>query len=85
MKIKNNVINIDNLIVNINFLNNKKQDNRYFAYDKQLFCYNSSPFLEDFTDIAITQDMLLNMLHTEQQKAFQEIEENEIIKANFSF
>lgn len=85
MKIEKNVIRIDNLIVNTSFLNNNKYNDQYCVYENELFCFNAHPFLEYYSDIKITQEMLLNILHRAQQKNIQEIEEDEMIKASFSF
>jgi hypothetical protein len=84
MKIEKNVIRSDNLIVNTSFLNNNIYNDQYCVYENELFCFNAHPFLEHYSDIKITQKMLLDTLHRAQQKAFQEIEENEMIAASSS-
>ena len=61
-----------------------KYNDQYCIYENELFCFNAHPFLEHYSDIKITQEMLLNTLHKAQQKAFQEIEENEMIAASSS-
>lgn len=88
MKIEKNVLYVDNLIIPCNVLdvlNNNLNNEEYSIVDNKLVCFNYNPFIEDFgTVMTMTKELLLSTLQRQQQKAFQEIEENEMIAASLS-